>query len=202
MSAAQPPSTQPPSTQPPSAQPPSTQPPSTQQPSPPPSERPASAGAESHDLTAMLAEALTRVSWRLRRASMKELAPLGLTFAQSRALRILSRHDEPLRIGDLAARFEVAPRSATSLIDTLETAGLVERLGDPTDRRSVLVALTPEGHELMERVNGLRRASAQRLFGRLDLEQQQRLLALLSVLGQSPDDCGPVSPPDPPGDRP
>ena len=208
MSAAQPPSTQPPSTQPPSTQPPSTQPPSTQspsaqQPSPPsPSTQPASAGAEGHDLTAMLAEALTRVSWRLRRASMKELAPLGLTFAQSRALRILSRHDEPLRIGDLAARFEVAPRSATSLIDTLETAGLVERLGDPTDRRSVLVALTPEGHELMERVGGLRRASAQRLFGRLDLEQQQRLLALLSVLGQSPDDCGPVSPPDPPGDRP
>jgi DNA-binding MarR family transcriptional regulator len=184
------------------AQPPSAQPPSAQQPSPPPSTQPATGGAEAHDLTAMLAEALTRVSWRLRRASMKELAPLGLTFAQSRALRILSRHDEPLRIGDLAARFEVAPRSATSLIDTLETAGLVERLGDPTDRRSVLVGLTPEGHELMERVTGLRRASAQRLFGRLDLEQQQRLLALLSVLGQGPDDCGPVSPPSPPGDRP
>ena len=52
------------------AQPPSTQPPSAQQPSPsPPSTQPGSAGAEAHDLTAMLAEALTRVSWRLRRAS-------------------------------------------------------------------------------------------------------------------------------------
>ena len=62
-------------------------------------------------LASPLAEALTRASWRLRRASVKELSPLGLTFGQSRVLRILARHGEPMRMGDLAARFEVAPRS-------------------------------------------------------------------------------------------
>ena len=97
------------------------------------------------NLASPLAEALTRASWRLRRASVKELAPFGLTFAQSRVLRILARRDEPMRMGDLAARFEVAPRSATSMIDSLETLGLVERRADPTDRRSVLVGLTADG---------------------------------------------------------
>ena len=104
------------------------------------------------NLTSPLAEALTHASWRLRRASVKELAPFGLTFAQSRVLRILARRDEPMRIGDLAARFEVAPRSATSMIDSLETLGLVERRADPTDRRSVLVGLTADGLALMTRI--------------------------------------------------
>jgi DNA-binding MarR family transcriptional regulator len=137
-----------------------------------------------------LAEALTRASWRLRRASVKELAPLGLTFAQSRVLRILAREDEPLRMGDLAARFEVAPRSATSMVDSLEALGLVERVACPTDRRSVLVGLTADGLALMDRVSELRRASAQALFGRLTPEQQEQLLGMLTVLNEPADDCG------------
>jgi DNA-binding MarR family transcriptional regulator len=141
-------------------------------------------------LASPLAEALTRASWRLRRASVKELSPLGLTFAQSRVLRILARQGEPMRMGDLAARFEVAPRSATSMVDSLEELNLVERRADPTDRRSVLVGLTPDGLALMDRIGELRRASAQALFVRLTPAQQQQLLDLLSVLNEPADDCG------------
>jgi len=142
------------------------------------------------DLASPLAEALTRASWRLRRASVKGLAPLGLTFAQSRVLRILARRGEPMRMGDLAARFEVAPRSATSMIDSLETLGLAERRADPTDRRSVLVGLTPDGLALMERMGKLRRASAEALFGRLTQAQQEQLLDILTVLHEPEDECG------------
>jgi DNA-binding MarR family transcriptional regulator len=150
----------------------------------------ASGSGPGSGLASPLAEALTRASWRLRRASVKELAPLGLTFAQSRVLRILARQGEPLRMGDLAARFEVAPRSATSMVDSLEALGLVERRADPTDRRSVLVGLTPDGLALMDRVSELRRASAQALFGRLSPLQQEHLLAMLTVLNGPADDCG------------
>ena len=142
------------------------------------------------NLASPLAEALTHASWRLRRASVKELAPLGLTFAQSRVLRILARRDEPIRIGDLAARFEVAPRSATSMIDSLETLGLVLRRADPTDRRSVLVGLTAEGLALMTRIGEVRRASAEALFGRLSAEQQSQLLEMLSLLTEPDEGCG------------
>ena len=141
-------------------------------------------------LASPLAEALSRASWRLRRAYVKELSPLGLTFAQSRVLRILARQGEPMRMGDLAARFEVAPRSATSMVDSLEALGLVERRADPTDRRSVLVGLTPDGLALMDRIGELRRASAHALFVRLTPAQQQQLLDLLSVLNEPADDCG------------
>lgn len=142
------------------------------------------------NLASPLAEALTHASWRLRRASVRELAPLGLTFAQSRVLRILARREEPMRIGDLAARFEVAPRSATSMIDSLETLGLVERRADPTDRRSVLVGLTADGLALMTRIGEMRRASAEELFGRLTAAQQSQLLEMLTVLTEPDEGCG------------
>jgi DNA-binding MarR family transcriptional regulator len=152
--------------------------------------QPQSANGDSTDLASPLAEALTRASWRLRRTSVKELAPLGLTFVQSRVLRILTRSDEPMRMGDLAARFEVAPRSTTSMIDSLETLGLVERRADPTDRRSVLVGLTPEGLALMERMGKLRQDSAEALFGRLSQTQKEQLLAILSTLNEPDGECG------------
>ena len=152
--------------------------------------RPQSANGDTQSLASPLAEALTRASWRLRRTAVKELAPLGLTFVQSRVLRILARRDEPMRMGDLAARFEVAPRSATSMIDSLEALELVQRRADPTDRRSVLVGLTPEGHSLMARMDKLRRASANVLFGRLTQAQQEQLLELLGVLNEPENEYG------------
>jgi DNA-binding MarR family transcriptional regulator len=140
-------------------------------------------------LTPQLSEALTRASWRLRRAAVKELAPLGLTFAQSRVLRILRRAEAPLRMSDIAARFEIAPRTVTSMIDSLESAGLVERGADPGDRRSVLVSLAPGGIDLVERMASLRRASASVLFGRLTGEQQEQLLGLLALLNEPAGEC-------------
>jgi DNA-binding MarR family transcriptional regulator len=145
-------------------------------------EHPRSATPLAGELTSPLAEALTQASWRLRRESVKELAPLGLTFAQSRVLRVLTRCGAPMRMGDLAARLEVAPRSATSMIDSIEVLGLVERRACPGDRRSVLVALTPRGEGLMERIRSLRLASAHVLFGRLTEAQQTQLLDLLTLL--------------------
>jgi len=140
-------------------------------------------------LTPQLSEALTRASWRLRRAAVKELAPLGLTFAQSRVLRILARAGEPRRMSDIAARFEVAPRSATSMIDSLEAAGLVERGADPADRRSVLVSLAPRGRALVDRMSTLRRESASVLFGRLSEDQQVQLHDLLTLLNEPEGEC-------------
>jgi DNA-binding MarR family transcriptional regulator len=136
------------------------------------------------DQVAQLAELLACTSWRLRRAARSELEPLGLTFGQARALRLLARADEPVRMGELAARLEVVPRSATSMVDALEAAGLVSRQADPLDRRSVRVGLTTLGDDLLARLGRARRASAEALFARLDAAQRERLLELLIVLNE------------------
>jgi DNA-binding MarR family transcriptional regulator len=143
------------------------------------------ADSHSSDRLSELAELLTKASWRLRRGGKRELAPLGLTFGQARALRVVARAPEPLRIGDLAARLEIVPRSATTTVDTLETAGLVKREVDPQDRRSVLLRATDEGLALIARMDLQRRASAAALFGPLSPAESDQLLGLLAKLCES-----------------
>ena len=58
-----------------------------------------------------LADLLQRQTRRLRRAQAQRLAPLGLTPAQERALRIITRSEEPLRMTELADHLGIVPRS-------------------------------------------------------------------------------------------
>lgn len=132
--------------------------------------------------TARLADLLLRTARRLRRAEANELSALGLTHGQARALRVLNRRGGPMRISELAERLEIVPRSATTVVDMLEQAGLVERQKDPDDRRAVLAALTAAGHELLGRMRQERRVAAAALFGRVSETQQQELLQLLEAL--------------------
>jgi DNA-binding MarR family transcriptional regulator len=53
----------------------------------------------------------------------------------------------PRRITDLAACEGVMQPSMTALVSALERSGLVERRRDSSDRRVVLVALTPDGSD-------------------------------------------------------
>jgi len=53
-------------------------------------------------------------------------------------------------LGVLASRLHVSARNVTGLIDHLERDGLVVRVPDPADRRSVLAQLTERGHAIVE----------------------------------------------------
>lgn len=53
----------------------------------------------------------------------------------------------PLTLSELAARSSCVRSNMTQLIDRLETDGLVRRVDDPHDRRSVRAELTPVGRE-------------------------------------------------------
>lgn len=134
------------------------------------------------DEAARLAELLTSASRRLRRGVAAQLAPLGLTFGQARAMRLIAAPGCCLRMADIASRLDVVPRSATSIVDSLEAAGLVTRRPDPHDRRSVLVALTGEGRRLLDGLDAARRAMAEELFAPLGVEDRAELLRLLSAV--------------------
>ncbi|HMK63626.1 MAG TPA: MarR family transcriptional regulator, partial [Acidimicrobiales bacterium] len=111
------------------------------------------------DLDLELAELFSHVARRLRRDSSAQLAPLGLTMAQSRILRLVA--DGSLRMADIAGRMDVVPRTITPMVDDLAEAGLIDRRADPDDRRSVLVGLTPAGRGLLDRLDTARRTSAE-----------------------------------------
>jgi DNA-binding MarR family transcriptional regulator len=80
------------------------------------------------------------------------LKPLGLTFARYEALVLLtfsSRGSLPL--GKMGERLQVHPTSVTSIVDRLESAGLVVRRPHPEDGRAVLAEITRKGRTLVEK---------------------------------------------------
>jgi DNA-binding MarR family transcriptional regulator len=60
-------------------------------------------------------------------------------------------------MGELAEMLDITPRTVTGLVDNLERDGLVRRVADPSDRRSVHAEITEQGRD---RVNELWREAA------------------------------------------
>jgi DNA-binding MarR family transcriptional regulator len=58
----------------------------------------------------------------------------------------------PTPLGDLAADLDSTPRNITGLVDHLERDGLVERVPDSEDRRSVRASLTEAGRTRIEAI--------------------------------------------------
>ncbi|HET9075042.1 MAG TPA: MarR family transcriptional regulator [Solirubrobacteraceae bacterium] len=77
------------------------------------------------------------------------LDPFGLTFPRYEALMLLfySRQGS-LPLGKMGARLQVHQTSVTPLIDGLAKAGLVQRSPHPSDRRTTLATITPQGRRL------------------------------------------------------
>jgi DNA-binding MarR family transcriptional regulator len=129
-----------------------------------------------------LPELFLRTARRIRRNQLTRLAPLGITPGQARALRILGHEDQPLRMAELADRLGIVPRSATTVVDALESAGLAARRPDPTNRRSTLVTPTDAGRATLSRMAAARREAAEELFATLDTGQRDTLRDLLAAL--------------------
>src|SRR5580692_4534232 len=73
-----------------------------------------------------LADAFGAVARRLRERSAETLAPWDITPAHLRALRTLNRHGT-MRLSELSDRLEIAPRTATEVVDALQARDLVRR---------------------------------------------------------------------------
>lgn len=84
----------------------------------------------------------------------------------------------------LAEKAGVTRATMTGLIDGLERDGLVERLMDTRDRRSVSVRLTPSGQAKLDQVMPDYYSRLRRCMAGLDEEGRERLHLLLSQINQ------------------
>ncbi len=67
--------------------------------------------------------------------------------AQGRILYVLWQSSE-LSISSLSAQTSLANTTLTSMLDRMESSGLIVRIPDPNDRRSKLIALTQKAKDL------------------------------------------------------
>jgi DNA-binding MarR family transcriptional regulator len=122
--------------------------------------------------------ALARLSRRLRRHDVA-----GLTPTQLAALATVEQSG-PLRLGDLAAAEGVAPSTLTRLVSALEDSGYVRRCADPSDARASTLAITPHGHETLERIRSETTLVLAESLRSLTPGQRSALASALPVLEQ------------------
>ena len=92
---------------------------------------------------------IMRVQQILLARTQAALKPFGLTFARYELLALLSFSREGRQLmSRVGALLQVHPTSVTNAVDRLEAAGLVERQPHETDRRALVLALTPEGRRV------------------------------------------------------
>lgn len=75
--------------------------------------------------------------------------PHGLTFARFELLALLSFTREGA-LPMASTRLQVHPTSVTNSVDRLERAGLVRRSAHPSDGRTKLAEITPQGRAAVE----------------------------------------------------
>lgn len=100
---------------------------------------------------------------------MRSLAasPVEVTVPQHRVLVLLSSRGEQ-SVGALAEQLGVNASNASRLCDRLQRLGLVARRRSTSDGRSVKVAVTDQGAEVLRAVREHRRAEVRRLLGAMD----------------------------------
>ena len=135
------------------------------------------------DAAEQIAALLDGIVRRQRRASREGFGE-SVTHGQFRVLRTLDRADRALRLSELAAQLGIVPRSATSVVDDLEAAGLVARQPDPHDRRATLVDLTPDGRQILNTLREKRRDVMVSQLSRLSDTEQRTLAHLLQRLAE------------------
>jgi DNA-binding MarR family transcriptional regulator len=104
------------------------------------------------DSSAVEALAALRIAGRMQSLLQERWAEKhGLTEGRLGVLFRLYRTGD-CALGDLADDLESTPRNITGLVDHLERDGLVERVPDPEDRRSVRARLTDAGRTRIEAI--------------------------------------------------
>jgi DNA-binding MarR family transcriptional regulator len=92
------------------------------------------------------ATSVIRVQQLMLQRIDRVLEPFGLTFARYEVLMLLGfSRTGALPPGKAGERLQVHPASVTNAINRLEHDGLVTRLANPRDGRSVLVEITDAG---------------------------------------------------------
>ncbi|MER7757700.1 MarR family transcriptional regulator [Kitasatospora sp. NPDC097643] len=104
--------------------------------------------------------------------------PRDLSLTSAATLATLERTG-PRRITDLAASEGVTQPAMTVLVKVMEESGLVERRGDPSDKRVTLVCLTEAGTSY---VQARRQAGVRAFVGLIDELTDDEVEALVAAL--------------------
>ncbi|MBE9182279.1 MarR family transcriptional regulator [Oculatella sp. LEGE 06141] len=123
---------------------------------------------------------IARIARMVLRITDEHSATLGIS--QSKLAVLLYLSTEPERCASpssLAKQCGVSRAAMTGLLDGLEQDGYVERDDHPSDRRALMVKLTPKGQQFLEWIAPQNQYQMSELMNSLDEAERQNLMNLV-----------------------
>lgn len=127
---------------------------------------------------------ISRLCRILERRIEEVYADYGLNQARFGVLAALRRAGKPYCLSptELYNSLLISSGAMTNRLERLTSAGYVRRVPDPKDGRSMLVALTPKGKRVIDRLLTLHYENEQRLLAALSQEERAALATTLRKL--------------------
>jgi MarR family transcriptional repressor of emrRAB len=109
-----------------------------------------------------------------------EIRPFGLTEAEFRVLTTLfSQPDGVANPSDLCSKTSQSPANMSRISDALVGRDLITRLSSQQDRRKMVLRITDQGEELVQRLLPMMWEPLQAMFR--DLSEEQRLVLIVQL---------------------
>lgn len=142
-----------------------------------------------------LMEQFRAVAHAVHNRTNARMSGSGLSLARFRVLSEL-RSTNRMRMNELSSALGVVPRTVTTIIDSLETEGLLARLPDPADRRATLLEITQDGLAQLAQLDTTHEATAAEVFDVLTAVEKRQLVKLLRRLQVAAQASSETSPSD------
>lgn len=127
---------------------------------------------------------LVIVARRWRSLLDDRLRLIGQSSARMEALGAIMNSPALSAQVDIAKRLRIEGPTMTRMLDTLEADGLVERLPDPSDRRTKQLRLTAEGEKVLSDIFVIADELRARLFDGLPIDKIDELNAFLGQMSE------------------
>jgi DNA-binding MarR family transcriptional regulator len=124
---------------------------------------------------------VVRTSDALTRGVVQVLKAEDVSGTQYNVLRTLRGAPDGLPCGEIANRMITRDPDVTRLLDRLEKRGLISRCRENADRRTVLTRITPDGLELLARLDGPIQDAHRAQLGHLAPDRLRALTDLLRL---------------------
>lgn len=122
-----------------------------------------------------------------RKIAVHFRAQFGLSTARFDTLAQLHAAGGRMVMGELSSRLMVTSGNVTGLVDGMVADRLVTRRAHATDRRSIIIAMTPAGRRLFARVSAALSRWIGAAMGDMSKAELAQLIALFGKLKQSAD---------------
>ncbi len=112
-----------------------------------------------------------------------EVIKYGLAFQQIFLLKTLKRRDG-LKISEVAFEMRMKNFSATRLVDQLESKGLVERIKNSDDKRSIFVRLSRKGKKIVGEIEEHASETVLNNLSEFDQEESESIICVIDKMSK------------------